>query len=92
MQKKRIVIIGGGILGLTTAYYLGKFCQNNCEITLLEKNDRLGGLAITSRIEGMEVERFYHHFFKSDKALLKLLKGLGLETKLRCTNQSHKFQ
>lgn len=83
MQKQKIAIIGGGILGLCTAYYLSKKCKDNCKITLLEKDEKLGGLALTSRVEGMELERYYHHFFKSDKALQSLLKELGLKKKLR---------
>ena len=83
MQKQKIAIIGGGILGLCTAYYLSKACKDNCEIVLIEKDEKLGGLALTSRVEGMELEKYYHHFFKSDKALQSLLKELGLEKKLR---------
>ncbi len=42
MQKKRIAILGGGISGLSAAWYLsqGGF-QNQC--TLIEKQDRAGG-------------------------------------------------
>jgi len=82
-NKQKIAIIGGGILGLCTAYYLNKSCGDNCDITLIEKNEKLGGLTLTSRVEGMELERFYHHFFKSDKALQGLLNELGLGSKLR---------
>lgn len=83
MPAKKIAIIGGGILGLSTAYYLLKDAKDAIEITIFEKSDKLGGLAITNRIEGMEIEKFYHHFFKSDTSLYDLLKDLGLEDKLR---------
>jgi len=42
-MKEKIAIIGGGISGLMTAYLLGK----KYEITLFEKENRLGGNAYT---------------------------------------------
>lgn len=35
-DKKHIVVIGGGIVGLTTSWYLTR--DPNCQVTLLEKN------------------------------------------------------
>ncbi|WP_438351749.1 protoporphyrinogen oxidase [Paenibacillus sp. FA6] len=43
---KTVVVIGGGVTGLSTAYYLQKSIQNNnldVNIVLVESNDRLGG-------------------------------------------------
>jgi len=40
VKKQRIVIIGGGLSGLTLAYLLEK---KNYEITLIEASPRLGG-------------------------------------------------
>jgi len=42
-MKKKIAVIGGGISGLAAAYLLNK----KYEISLFEKNDRLGGNAYT---------------------------------------------
>ena len=45
-EQKRIAIVGAGIAGLSTAYYLSKLSQQGgqpLEITLLEKERRLGG-------------------------------------------------
>ena len=39
---KRVVIIGGGISGLTTAYLLAN--SGEYEVHIVEKTDRLGGL------------------------------------------------
>ncbi|MBU0996007.1 MAG: FAD-dependent oxidoreductase [Proteobacteria bacterium] len=44
-MKKRIAIIGGGIAGLTAAYLLDK----KHDITLFEKDDRVGGNAYTHK-------------------------------------------
>lgn len=41
-ERKRVVIIGGGITGLTAAYYLTKQ-SHNIDVTLIEATDRLGG-------------------------------------------------
>jgi (S)-2-hydroxyglutarate dehydrogenase len=39
--KKRIVIVGGGIVGLATAYKLLR-SEMNCSVTLLEKEEQVG--------------------------------------------------
>jgi protoporphyrinogen oxidase len=39
-MKKKIVILGAGISGLTTAHWLAK---ENCDITILEKRSIVGG-------------------------------------------------
>ena len=40
MENKSIAVIGGGISGLSTAKYL---LEGNANVTLLEKEDRVGG-------------------------------------------------
>lgn len=71
----KIAIIGGGITGLTTGFYLAK---KNHQITIFEKNSFLGGLASGFKTGNWYLERFYHHIFKSDQAIIKLTKELGL--------------
>ncbi len=41
MSAKRVIIIGGGIVGLATAYKLGRDSRD-LQITVLEKEDRVG--------------------------------------------------
>jgi len=43
---KKIAIIGAGLTGLTTAFYLKK---NNIDVTLFESNHRIGGVIHTER-------------------------------------------
>ncbi len=45
MRKKKVVILGAGITGLTSAFYL----KDVCEVILLEKEDRVGGWMHTEK-------------------------------------------
>ena len=51
--KKKTVIIGGGLTGLSTAFFLKK---RNADFLLIEKNDRLGGQIFTHREKGFVFE------------------------------------
>lgn len=84
-KKVKLAIIGGGFSGLTLAYELSK--KPYYEITVFEKDNELGGLAGSFKLEnGSIVEKFYHHLFASDVAILDLVKELGLEDKIKFLN------
>jgi predicted NAD/FAD-binding protein len=52
-MKKRVAVIGAGITGVTVARLL----QETCEVTLFEKNERIGGNIRTVEVEpGMFVD------------------------------------
>jgi len=80
----KVCIIGGGYLGLTTAYELLK-ADKGFEVEIFEKEKFLGGLTSTfSPISGAwPLEHFYHHIFSSDTEMLELVKELGIEDKLK---------
>lgn len=82
MGKRIVDIIGGGISGLATAYFLNKLAGNAIHIRLWEKESQAGGLAATFDYQGIEIEKFYHHLFTSDNALLSLIHETGLSGKL----------
>jgi protoporphyrinogen oxidase len=79
----KVCIIGGGYLGLTTAYELLK-AGKDFEVEVYEKEKYLGGLTSTfSPIPGAwPLEQFYHHIFASDTDILDLIEELGLTEKL----------
>ncbi len=71
-----IAIIGAGAAGLAAAYALGKAGQR---VTLYEAAPAVGGLAAGFKAPHWDwtLEKFYHHWFASDKAILGLIKELG---------------
>ena len=75
----RVVIVGGGISGLSTAYFLAK---RNLKPVVLERERETGGLGRCHRVDNMYVDSGYHIIFKRDEHILTLLKELGLEKDL----------
>ena len=68
------VIVGGGLAGLTVAYQL-----RNKNILVLEKEDRLGGRALSEKV-GDVVNNIGTQFFSdSDAAMVKMFDELGIE-------------
>ncbi|WP_027963865.1 protoporphyrinogen oxidase [Halalkalibacillus halophilus] len=80
-EKKQIVIIGGGITGLTAAFYLQK---NNvdADITLIEASDQLGGKIDTITKEGFTIERGPDSFLERKTTASTLAEDLGIDGEL----------
>ncbi len=72
-----IAIIGAGYGGLAAAYDLRKAGHN---VTIFEAADFVGGLASGFKEPHWDwsVEKFYHHWFASDRHMLGLIAELGL--------------
>ncbi len=77
----KIAIIGAGFGGMAAAWDLRRAGH---EVTIYEAADYVGGLASGFKEPGWEwsVEKFYHHWFASDKHMLGLIKELGWEDKV----------
>lgn len=69
------IIIGAGMTGLSCAQ---KLAQSGQKILILEKLDTLGGLLSSFTFDTFSIERFYHHFFRYDEALIEMIDLLGL--------------
>jgi protoporphyrinogen oxidase len=68
-------IIGGGLLGLGIAYELA---QRGVEVEVYEAEKRLGGLAGSTKIGGVAVDRYYHAVTTTDDRVIALATELGL--------------
>lgn len=77
----KVAIVGAGIAGLAAAYDL---LNSGHDVTLFEASDGTGGLASGFQDEQWDwpLERFYHHLFKSDKAMRQLVEEIGFADKL----------
>ena len=69
------IIIGGGISGLSTAYYLSK---GGAPATLIESRSRLGGVIQTEKVEGCTIEAGPDSFLSVKPAALELISELGM--------------
>lgn len=82
MTAPRVVVVGGGITGLTAAYRLVRSGSPPGEVLLLEAADRLGGKLHTSVVDGMPVEDGADSFVLRKPWALDLARELGLEEEL----------
>jgi oxygen-dependent protoporphyrinogen oxidase len=71
----RVIVIGGGISGLSAAYYLRKAGIGS---TIIESRPRLGGVIETLQVEGCTVEAGPDSFLSVKPAALDLIRELGL--------------
>ena len=69
----RYVILGGGIAGLAAGLELLK---RNAQVTILEKKQRVGGLARTIEIEGFRFDLGGHRFHSNNPQVVAWLKQL----------------
>lgn len=83
--KKQVVIIGGGITGLATAYYLQKQVREQqlpIEVKLVEASARLGGKMQTYVKDGYVIERGPDSLIERKPSAARLAKEVGMADKL----------
>ncbi len=84
MTPRRIVVLGGGISGLTAAYYLAEARRAGAPLDyqLLEASARLGGALRTERIGGCMVEAGGDSMLTEKREALELCERVGLSGQL----------
>ncbi len=81
-QNKKVVIVGGGITGLSAAFYMQKEAREKglaLDVTLVEAANRLGGKIQTVRRDGFVIERGPDSFLIRKKSMGTLAADVGIE-------------
>ena len=92
MALKRVVIVGGGISGLSAAFALLEQARSKdvpFQCTIVEEQDYLGGKIVTNRRDGVITEGGPDSFLTTKPAALALCEKLGLSSQLINTNQEN---
>jgi oxygen-dependent protoporphyrinogen oxidase len=85
-----VVIVGGGIAGLATAYRLRQG-DPSLQITLVERDPQLGGKIVTAEQDGFVIEGGPDSFLAQQKPWgLALARELGLSERLLFTNDDRR--
>lgn len=93
-QSCHITIVGGGITGLSAAFYLQREIEEKglpVQFQLVEEQERLGGKIRTWRHNGYVIELGPDSFLERKPSAAQLAKDLGLEDQLvrNSTGQSY---
>jgi oxygen-dependent protoporphyrinogen oxidase len=86
----KIAVVGGGLSGLSFAWRLKKF-KPDWEITIFEKDKRVGGKAWTIQEEGFKWERGVNGVLTNKPATLNLSVELGIEVYKSNDNARKRF-
>ena len=76
MGKKKVIIIGAGPAGLTSAYELLKDKNDQYEVTILEETSEIGGISRTVRYNGNRMDIGGHRFFSKDQNVMEFWENL----------------
>lgn len=90
---KQVIIVGGGIAGLATAYYLQKQATEagiELEYTLIESDTEFGGKIATAHRDGFVIEGGPDSFITQKPWALQLARELGLSDRLLGTNDEQR--
>ena len=78
----KTAIIGAGMVGLALGRRLA---EQGDQVIIYERNAVPGGLAASFKPfpDGDNLERYYHHIFSTDTAIIEMIGELGLQEKLK---------
>jgi protoporphyrinogen/coproporphyrinogen III oxidase len=89
--RRHVVVVGGGIAGLTAAYRLQRLADGHPDgprITLVESSARLGGKIQTERGDGLVVEYGPDSFLSYKPAAVNLTAEIGIEHRIVGTQET----
>jgi protoporphyrinogen oxidase len=78
-MSKTVVVVGGGLAGLSAAYRLA---GAGFRVSVFERESVLGGMLASYEVDGCHIEKYYHHLFEGDRVLRGLIEELGLKNRL----------
>lgn len=88
---KKAIVVGGGISGLATAYLLGEKARKeglDLDVTLVEKEERLGGKIWSIKADGYLCEWGPNGFLDNKPQTLDLCRDLGADKVLLRSNDN----
>jgi protoporphyrinogen/coproporphyrinogen III oxidase len=91
--QDRVVIIGGGLSGLTTAHRIverASGLRRPVEVVVLEAKDRVGGTIWSHRVDGFTLEGGADSFITNKPWAVDLCRSLGLGDQLIGTDPQHR--
>jgi oxygen-dependent protoporphyrinogen oxidase len=92
-ESRNVVIIGGGLTGLSTAFYIKKNYLNKGivpNITIVEASNRLGGKIESLHKDGFVIEKGPDSFLARKTAMIDLAKELEIDHELVSMNPNAK--
>jgi protoporphyrinogen oxidase len=85
----QVGIIGGGMMGLVTAFYLA---GSGPHVTIVEREQEVGGLSRSEPImPDLRWDRFYHVILSTDNELLQFIDDIGLCSDIQFTETNMGF-
>jgi len=78
-MKKKIVILGAGISGLTTAFWFNK---NNYDFVILEKESQAGGSMQTIRKDGFQIDFGPNSGLETTSLIRQIVDEIGLSDEM----------